>query len=347
MVSALRRLHRLLGILCIALWTLQIGSGIALVFHREMAWLPLQSEAHSFDAARFANRVTAIAAERGVAPSAVFSLTGGDDRFLLQFGDDLGPRAVDGLGQAIDGRPLLGPEAQLTLLRFHRHLLLGSRGEWLVAISGALLMIQLLAGWRLARRPARGGANPDGRGARRWHRQGGRWLAPLILLPLCCGVLLVFEGRLQRALGVAEARPASAPSRGDAQIDAAEAIARAIARYPDSRFVGMQWPEAGWPHFTVFLLQLAEPAQTYGATRVVVDAHDGRIAAASDPLARDAVGRALGLLYPLHSGQIGGWPGRLLILLLGVALLSLAGLGLRLAMRRHSTTARRTCNATT
>jgi uncharacterized iron-regulated membrane protein len=64
-----------------------------------------------------------------------------------------------------------------------------------------------------------------------------------------------------------------------------------------------------------------------GSSYLYLDAEDGRLVDAYVPGEGTAGDRFLQLQFPLHSGQIGGWPTRIFVAVLGlvVAMLSVTG----------------------
>ncbi|MSQ98458.1 MAG: PepSY domain-containing protein, partial [Xanthomonadales bacterium] len=106
--------------------------------------------------------------------------------------------------------------------------------------------------------------------------------------------------------------------------------------YPGAQFSGLYLPDEEEPYFTVRLLSQDEPAQKFGVTAVLVSAQSGAVlnqqSAGSYPLAR----RLVNSLYPLHTLQLAGWPGRILSLLVGVWLLTMMALGISLYWKRRA-----------
>ena len=81
---------------------------------------------------------------------------------------------------------------------------------------------------------------------------------------------------------------------------------------------------------------LLRKRRTYGTTRVFISAIDGRVVAESDALRASANHRAFNLLFPVHTGEIGGLPGRIVVLLAGVWIIGMIVLGVALWSARRS-----------
>src|SRR3546814_8608291 len=76
--------------------------------------------------------------------------------------------------------------------------------------------------------------------------------------------------------------------------------------FPQAAFSGVQFPAADAPYYAVQLRQPGEAGRAYGTTLVSVAAADGRIVDTVDPFAMSVGERAINLLYPIHTGEIGG-----------------------------------------
>src|SRR3546814_17466923 len=87
-------------------------------------------------------------------------------------------------------------------------------------------------------------------------------------------------------------------------------------------------------YYAVQLRQPGEAGRAYGTTLVSVAAADGRIVDTVDPFAMSVGERAINLLYPIHTGEIGGAAGRIVVLSIGVWLETMIVLGFRLWIDR-------------
>src|SRR3546814_8594342 len=109
----------------------------------------------------------------------------------------------------------------------------------------------------------------------------------------------------------------------------AQAVAQTQRLYPRARLTRIDYPSAAAPYYSVQVRQPGEAGLTFGSTTVAVAAMAGRIVGRTDPFAMPIEARALKLLYPLHTGDIGGLAGRLALLAhgLGLTLMVLLGFG--------------------
>src|SRR3546814_3892573 len=111
--------------------------------------------------------------------------------------------------------------------------------------------------------------------------------------------------------------------------------------FPQAAFSGVQFPAADAPYYAVQLRQPCEAGRAYGTTLVSVAAADGRIVDTVDPFAMSVGERAINLLYPIHTGEIGGAAGRIVVLSIGVWLATMIVLGFRLWLSRRPKQRRR------
>lgn len=345
MTGALRRIHRAISLAFLLFWTLQAGSGVFLVFHREIDdWTLASTGDRPLDLDVLGRRVQTLEAERNAAATSIFSSTGYSNRYDVQL-EEVGTGTtstarVDGHGRLLRERafdvPLLQGGIYLAANRLHRHLLVGAAGAWIVGISGIVLLSNLLIGlklawpgraqWRKALFPRR--ARSPSAAVYGWHRALGLWVAPLALVTMGCGVLLAFEDGTARLLGAAgDGRPRWKATSNGAPIAPAQAAKVALDRYPGAEFTGLRMPYSGQRPYTVFLRQRGEADRPEGATRVFLDARSGQIAGSFDPLNAGAADRFMGVLEPIHTGHVGGYPGRAAVFAIGLWLVSMLCLG--------------------
>ena len=345
MRQRLRSLHRAVSLAFLLFWLIQAVSGAFLVFHREIDAAAFSGAADApLDLDAIDARIAALEAEGRV--SGLFAVTGYSrlyDVHVERPSGDVEVVRIDGAGRVLQRRPLEGG-IYLAINRLHRNLLAGPAGAWLLSVSGVLLVSNLLLGlklawpaggqWRKAMFPPRARAAP----ARLygWHRALGLWLVPLALVTLTCGVALHFERGLSQLIGASGDSP---PPGGSAAVTVRNspmtAVQAALDVYPGAVFTGVQIPAPQRALYTVFLRQPAEPGQAHGATRVFVHAGDATVAGAYDPLRARWPDRLLSLLYPVHTGQAGGVPGRIVVLALAIWLVTMIVLGVSLWSARR------------
>jgi uncharacterized iron-regulated membrane protein len=345
--SMIRRIHQWLGLACLAFWLVQALTGTLIVFRWELDDASIPAASVPVDPRALGARIEALQAE-GSEVSSMWASGGRVDRFDIfhaRGGRDLTTR-VDGAGRVLRERgdeKLAQGGAWDTLTRIHQNLLGGDVGRWIVALSGVLLLTNLVLGLKLAW-PRRGGARaallraPTGPAPARTysrHRQLGLWLGVPALVSVALGLLLVFHGEVEAALG-AEHRPAEPPALSGPPIPPGEAMVVALARYPNARISGVSLPAEDDPTYRIRLNAPGETPRIYGVTAVMIAAADGRVLLDHDGRRSGWRRWIVDTLYPLHTGQALGLPGRLLTLTIGLWLIAMTLLGLRLWQVRRS-----------
>lgn len=92
------------------------------------------------------------------------------------------------------------------------------------------------------------------------------------------------------------------------------------ARFPDAQWVRIYLPSNAEPLYKVQVHQRGESRAWLRKTLVSIDATGARVVGSYDALQAPLLDRLLDAAYPLHNGEIVGWPGRILILVSGAIL---------------------------
>ena len=347
---AATRVHRWLGLACLAFWAIQALTGVLIVFHWEMDDALVPGARTAIDPAAIERRIEALTPDgSGGSVGSVWESGGVPGRFDLYLDGPDGSSVVriDGQGTVLreraDGEMLAHGGWIDTLVVVHHNLLAGDTGSWIVGISGAVLLVSLLLGlvsawprrgqWRSALFPRRGGAGSVA-STYSWHRALGLWVAVPALMTVAAGTMMVFSGVVE---AIVEPPPVEAPeSTGVSKRDVgfATAVAAAQAAYPDARLSGVNLPSADAPFYKVRLLQPGESRRVYGTTTVYVRADNGLVTARHDALVDGPRRSFADGLFPFHTGEMGGLFGRLLVLATGLWLLTMVVLGLALWRKR-------------
>jgi uncharacterized iron-regulated membrane protein len=222
---------------------------------------------------------------------------------------------------------------ELWLFDLHHRLLIGDTGETITGVAGLVGLFFVVTGvllwWRTRRRfrlrlwPAtmKSGAIVH------QHRDLGVVAAPLLLVSLVTGVLMVFP-----ALGgslIAEARPrppkleghrAAPPAR-----DVAPLFQAAAAAFPGAEFRRLQWPRKAGAPIVLRLRQRFEWTPN-GRTFVYADPATLAILGRVDPAKGGAAGALREKLYPIHAAKTGGLAWKLAMTASGLALTLLGSL---------------------
>lgn len=334
-----------------AFWLIQAVTGMLLVFHWELDDGSVPGRHQPLDLAAIERRVGQLAPQgSGISAGSIWVTAGAPDRFDVSLeGEGAGAGRsirIDGAGNVLrsrgDGERIADGGIFTTLVLIHQKLLMGDFGSWIVGTSGILLLSNILLGLKLAW-PRRGGwgqaLRPSGRGgaaARRfsWHRAVGLWAAIPAALLVSAGVMLVFEGGVSEAL---QAAPVEAPEeKGPIRVGLAQAARTALDRYPGSTLSAIaSFPDAENAAYRIRILQPGEVRRAFGTTNVFVSAVDGRIIAEFDALRAPPARSFVDSLFAVHTGEIGGTAGRIIVLAIGAWLAAMIILGAALWMARR------------
>jgi uncharacterized iron-regulated membrane protein len=242
------------------------------------------------------------------------------------------------------------------LFRLHRYLLLDKPGAIICGSLGLLWLVTLLIGIALAwpkHRKGWGKALSVKRGAGSFrlmydlHRTVG----------LVAGILLVISAFTGAVMNLPDvARPlvtslspltpppkevAKAPAtEARPQINWQQALVAAQAAMPLATPARIARDEKNG----VYQIRMRKPddIQEGGSVRLFIDAADGHVLRALDPLKGSAGDAFMGVQYGLHTGQILGLPGKILVALLGLLplLFTITGIAIWLQKRKSETLVR-------
>jgi uncharacterized iron-regulated membrane protein len=330
-----------------AFWLLQALTGVVLAFRWEIDDALVPGPSRPADPAGLGDRIDALELD-GSRVVDLWSSSASSRRFDIYYRDAAGAdrvMRVDGGGQVlrdgVDGLPFANGGIFNTLTSLHSELLAGDRGRWFVGASGILLVTHLVAGLHVAW-PRRGNwrrafaAKPAGPARARilgWHRLAGLWAA-IAVLPLAgAGVMLAFEHEIEREL--ANTLPAPIVAPGPTRIGAGTALAVALERYPGAALSMVAMPSADEPWYLVRVRRPGDLSRNWGTAVVFVGAADGSVLAEHAADAGNAGRTFVRLLHPLHTGQMAGLAGRLIVMCVGMWLATMVVLGLRLRHLRR------------
>ncbi len=244
-------------------------------------------------------------------------------------------------------RPLLMP----TLFHLHHYLLAGDTGKTVAGVGGMLLLFTVLAGialwWPKLKARAIVQAFRITHGGSWWrlnyslHRAGGILAAPVLATIAFSGWYLNLPKWVTPLVGsvmtvTAPARPASTPPyEGAMPMGVQQAVTAAQALYPQAIVSRVSFPRQPTDAYEIRLRQPGEVRQGSGATRLWLDAYTGARLGVRDPLAAPAGDTVLNWMYPLHTGEAFGMPGRIFISAFGLAPLLFALTGVLIWWKRQ------------
>lgn len=240
------------------------------------------------------------------------------------------------------------------LFELHSSLLLGDTGKQVLAALALVYLVLLVSGlvlwwpahwsqaWRVELR----------RGPRRaWfdlHRAGGSLLGLLIAVVVVTGAYMAWRplsGAVTALSGQAPVKPPHVQATGAVPaVPLDDKLRHARAIFPDGRVGYVQVP-AGIDRPIRVRLRLPDDPHPNGLTSVWLHPVSGEVLAAYRWHELDPGARAYSVIYPLHTGELGGPLHTVLTALLGLTLVGLAGSGVWLWWRRRAAPAPRAAAA--
>lgn len=336
------RVHQWLGLAACIFWLIQGVTGIISVFHWELEDASISVTWRPTNLGAIEEKLTALApSNSGKKVMMIWATAGLPDRYDV-FVDKTVGGATEVVRIAGDGTIIRIKDAsQRNLFDFiialHQSLLSGKDGRWIVGFMGLLLITSVLLGIRTAW-PARGrwrNALSPWRATSRqgrlfgWHRSLGLIFAMPALILFSAGGALAYKDGLSSLIG---AHPptlaANRPRTTSRNIGFARAVEAAFNAAKTRRLTEVEMPTDVEATYRIRVLAPSERRRALGTTTVFVDANTGAVRglfpAALQPLPQ----RFINALYAIHTGEIGGLAGRLLVLAVGVWLVTMVGLGL-------------------
>jgi len=346
--STILTLHRWTGVAFALFLLLQGLSGAAMVFRDEAgrllhgSALRVAAEGAVLPAADLLEAVRA--AHPGMTVVRIDYPPGPGHAYLfrLRDGGSLRLASVDPhSGAVLRSAPLAAWPVELAT-QWHDNMLLGGNGPLLVGVTGCGLLAMALSGpllWWPGRRCLRQGFTVNLRtGSYRavldLHRVAGAVLAAVLGLSALTGIGIAWREPLLPLLG-AEPFPAPAAVPGDGPLlplDAAVAVAREATGGLKIRNLRLPGGRGDVVH--LYMEDTAAP-QPRAARQLWVDGRTGAVLADYSAAMVPAGNRFLDWMLGIHSGAVGGLPGRLLVLAAGLGLAGLAGTGFWIWRRKR------------
>lgn len=337
------QIHLWLGLTVGALWAIQGLTGATLVFNRDIQPLLLSRPVAATQSALPLDTIfQAASAAAGARVERVENFTP-DPTLLTAYYEnasgEMRTLVMDArTGAVIDHR---NPEPSVPtggsiwkwLLHFHESLLSGDTGLIFIGTSGILLFSSLVLGFVIAW-PKRRAWKPVFRVNRwnnttqklfGWHRMLGLTIGALMLVSAASGTYLALAPTLRPMLVSATGfRPGFKPRPVDElappTLTAQQALDAARKHFINAVLARATLPTAKSPAYGFRLLQAGEGRRWAGTTTVFIDPADGHALDIYDPLNAPLANRVTDLLYPVHTGEIGGAIARILMMLGGLTL---------------------------
>ena len=320
-MAALSVIHRWAGAFLGLLLALLGLSGAILVWEGEWVSLPGADDSVVENVATI-GAITDAAAARGELQRITFA---SDEIGLHQLAYAGGGGAyVAQDGRVVDSWASQWERPELWLFDLHHHLFAGHTGETVAGIAGIAGLLFVVTGvilwWRSRRvfnfrlwpkRFAPGAIVSH-------HRDIGIVAAPLLLLSLTTGVLMLFEP-LRSALVGEEVRPKAevSPTPGDPSV--AGMLRTTKALFPDAELRRISFrQEPGEP----VLIRMRQPFEwtPNGRTQIAFNSETGALLSVEDAAQANRAAAIAEKLYPLHSAKVGGLVMKVLMTVSGLTL---------------------------
>ncbi|AMK25318.1 MULTISPECIES: PepSY-associated TM helix domain-containing protein [unclassified Sphingobium] len=325
-------LHRWTGGL-IGLLLALLGLSGALLVHKN-AWTlaPHAGDPRVEDVRQLAQVTQRIMADPAARPLSI-SYASDDFGLLKLLFEGGGGAYADQRGAVVTRWGSQWERPELWLFDFHHHLFSGEAGDWAIGIAalcGLFFVVTGLILWWRTRRTFEWRLWPA-RMSRpaivRHHRDLGVIVAPLLLLSLVTGAVLVFRPMAALLFGPgapAQIEKALAPlpprdAKLAAQLDWAGMVMAAKARFPDAELRGLTLPRKNSGLITIRMRRPQEWLPN-GRTTLWFAADSGALVAARDAAALPMAVQGYNLLYPLHTAKVGGLAFKLIMTLSGLAM---------------------------
>ena len=238
------------------------------------------------------------------------------------------------------------------LFRLHRYLLLDKTGAIISGSLGLLWLATLLIGFALAWPKHRNGwrkALSVKRGAGGFrlmydlHRSVGLVAGALLVITAFTGAVMNLPDvarPIVSSISPLTPPPKSSTSSGDTRIDWQQALTLAQASMPQATPARIARDDK----HGIYQVRMRKPndLQDGGSVRMFLDAGDGHVLHALDPLKGSAGDAFIGVQYGLHTGQLLGLPGKILVAFLGLLplLFTITGIFIWLQKRKSETLVR-------
>jgi uncharacterized iron-regulated membrane protein len=153
------------------------------------------------------------------------------------------------------------------------------------------------------------------------HRLAGFYLLPVAIAVLMSGVYFnlpdQFRAVVELFSTLTKPQTIHSIADGGAAVTLDDAVAAAARRFPDGRvYATVQPGSEAAPYVVDQLFPIGFGLE--GRRRLFVDRYRGEILHVADPLAGDGDG-FIAWQWPLHSGYVAGWPGRIAVFLFGLS----------------------------
>ncbi|HET9810366.1 MAG TPA: PepSY-associated TM helix domain-containing protein [Sphingomicrobium sp.] len=232
-------------------------------------------------------------------------------------------------GAVVDRWATQWERPELWLFDLHHHLFSGHVGETVTGIAGIAGFLFVVTGsllwWRSRRRFAPtlwpGAFTPAG--IVKHHRDLGILAAPLLLVSISTGLLMVFPGAADMILSPLAADEAGQPPVASTAVPNRTPIAAALEQskriFPRAALRRLSLPAATGGPIAVRMKQDFEWTPN-GRTQLTFDASNGRLLTIDDPSRGPSSAAVREKFYPIHSAKVGPVAYKMVMTLSGLSL---------------------------
>ena len=234
------------------------------------------------------------------------------------------------------------------LYNLHYRLLLDMNGRILLTIIGGGILFSLGTGvylWWPRKRYLRPAFTLKKNGSAKrvmydLHKLNGIYGLVFLLILVATGTLLDFPWVKPVVGSISQLykppRTHSVANQASARISVDQAVAIGQAHFPDAMVKWIETPDGPKGSYRINLWQPGEPSRRFPKTNVWIDQYTGQMLSVRD-VKHDSTGDTfLRWLHPLHSGQVLGLFGRILVCLSGFVPLVLYATGLSMWWKRQT-----------
>ena len=353
MHNLLLKVHKYISLAFVAIWLIQIVSGLLMVFAPEITEARFSKPFGPLNMAAFEKSMWAQHAESPAwEPQTIYTTSKESTRFDVYFyhedSDEIGSRAIriDGDGEILADR-MMKQDILNRTAEFHEMLWIDDYGYIILGISGILLFSNMILGvkfiWpmRMKWKNFFKLSAQDRKHIKlyKWHRLLGFCVALPALFVVLTGILNIWLDDFKDIFGNPWAAPiveAVADFDNKQKITLTDAVGIAFSTYPGATLSIISLPSAQDPYYMIRLLQDGEIREVYGNTKMYIGALDGAILANYDQMSAPVKASIFSSFFSLHLGTPLGMFGRILVFVTGVLMIILGGFGITLWWARRS-----------
>jgi uncharacterized iron-regulated membrane protein len=224
-----------------------------------------------------------------------------------------------------------GDYAMTWLYDLHYELLLDKNGKIIMAIIGLFLLMNLFTGlylwWPKLTKFKTALSFKTNASKERFnydlHKLSGVYGFIVLILLLLSGIILELPEYVNPALNRLSPlykepvlRASSSSSAPRISLDRAVELAQTL--YPKAELRWLETPRDTTTPYRVQFYQDGEPSRRFPKTMVWLDQYSGKVLAVREPVSGSSSDTFLSWMHPLHSGEIAGLTGRIIILASGL-----------------------------